>query len=290
VPASSFSCCTDRRERRPGLPVCRRPDRSRSTFRKTACCAKRAYWPVNRPLPAKSRTTNLGPFGEVIRTSGATAAASPFGFSTKYTDMESGLLNFGYRSYNSSAGRWLSRDPIGELGFRLVLAGRQPFVDASSDDFSQRLNQLLKEPGGPNHYGFVGNDSLDHIDPLGLLKFDGCSSDQQTKLQADFKDYCGKLKSSLTDCCKNRTIPPKLQNMCDNSQNITIKCEAASTGKCDKSCGWSMPGGQTLHFCPSGWGQGCGPLGCTLMHEMTHMIGHGGEKWPQQVEKCFGCP
>lgn len=39
-----------------------------------------------------------------------------FGFSTKYTDMETGLLYYGYRYYDTVAGRWPSRDPIEERG------------------------------------------------------------------------------------------------------------------------------------------------------------------------------
>jgi RHS repeat-associated protein len=138
APTSSFSCCTDRQERRSGLSACRRPSRSRGSFRKTACCAKRAYWPVNRPLPSKSRTTNLGPFGEVIRATGPMAKANPFRFSTKYQDDETDLLYYGYRYYNASTGRWLSRDPI-------------------------------EEDGGLNLYGFVWNDPLSEVDSFGLV-------------------------------------------------------------------------------------------------------------------------
>jgi RHS repeat-associated protein len=57
-----------------------------------------------------------GPFGEVIRATGPLALVNPFGFSTKFSDSETGLLNYGYRYYNPSAGRWLSRDPAGEEG------------------------------------------------------------------------------------------------------------------------------------------------------------------------------
>jgi len=141
VPASSFSCSADRQERRPGLPACRRPDRSRSTFRKTACCSKRAYWPANRPFPTKVRTTNLGPFGEVIRATGPMAKANPFRFSTKYQDDETDLLYYGYRYYNASTGRWISRDPA-------------------------------EEDGGSNLYGAMDNDPTDEVDPLGLKSSD----------------------------------------------------------------------------------------------------------------------
>jgi len=77
-----------------------------------------------------------GPFGEVVRASGAMAGVNPFQFSTKYTDAETGLNYYGYRYYNPSTGRWLSRDP-------------------------------LEEQGGANLYGFVGNNPLDRFDPYG---------------------------------------------------------------------------------------------------------------------------
>jgi len=89
---------------------------SQSTFRKTRCSTKRASWPVNTPLPARVRTTNLGPFGEVIRATGPMAKASPFRFSSKYQDDETGLLYYGYRYYQACMGRWLSSDPIEERG------------------------------------------------------------------------------------------------------------------------------------------------------------------------------
>ena len=57
-----------------------------------------------------------GPFGEVVRASGPMAGQNPFQFSTKYTDQETGLNYYGYRYYNPSTGRWISRDPIGEAG------------------------------------------------------------------------------------------------------------------------------------------------------------------------------
>lgn len=77
-----------------------------------------------------------GPFGELIRATGAMAFANPFRFSTKYTDNETDLVYYGYRFYNSATGRWLSRDPI-------------------------------EEQGGLNLYCFVGNDSLSRTDYLG---------------------------------------------------------------------------------------------------------------------------
>jgi len=79
-----------------------------------------------------------GPFGEPIRISGPAATLNPFRFSTKYRDEETGLLYYGYRYYDPSTGRWLSRDPIWERG-------------------------------GINLYGFVNNDPVGGVDYFGLF-------------------------------------------------------------------------------------------------------------------------
>jgi RHS repeat-associated protein len=71
---------------------------------------------------------------------GSTSAHSsppPVRFSSKYTDAETGLVYYGYRSYSPQLGRWLSRDPI-------------------------------EERGGTNLYGMVGNDPVNAVDVLGL--------------------------------------------------------------------------------------------------------------------------
>ncbi len=66
------------------------------------------------------------------------ARANPFRFSTKYQDDETDLVYYGYRYYNASTGRWLSRDPIAELG-------------------------------DGNLYEFCRNNPADSYDELGLL-------------------------------------------------------------------------------------------------------------------------
>jgi RHS repeat-associated protein len=69
-----------------------------------------------------------GPFGEPIRLSGPAAALNPFRFSTKRTDSTSDLVLYEYRIYPPSTGRWPNRDPIGEVGFRLLIAGQQLYL------------------------------------------------------------------------------------------------------------------------------------------------------------------
>jgi RHS repeat-associated protein len=81
-----------------------------------------------------------GPFGEVLRTSGSVANLNPFRFSSKYQDEESDLLYYGYRFYNPSTGKWLSRDS-------------------------------LEEAGGLNLHGFVANNPISSLDVLGQWNY-----------------------------------------------------------------------------------------------------------------------
>jgi RHS repeat-associated protein len=97
-----------------------------------------------------------GPFGEAIRTTGPAtppmAEKNPFRFSTKYTDDQSGFLYYGYRFYNASTGRWLSRDPLTLPGF-VALPAR------------------ARRPASLDSYGLTENNSVSSADYLGLLTF-----------------------------------------------------------------------------------------------------------------------
>jgi RHS repeat-associated protein len=67
---------------------------------------------VDAATGAEAARYEYGPFGEPIRQTGDMADANPFRFSTKFTDEETGMLYYGYRSYNPATGRWLSKDPL----------------------------------------------------------------------------------------------------------------------------------------------------------------------------------
>jgi hypothetical protein len=64
-----------------------------------------------------------------------------------------------------------------------------------------------------------------------------------------------------------------LKNRCNHPDvfphGITIECEQSNSGLCSGACGWSVPGGDTIHVCPRQWtSPGCPQAGCTLMHEL----------------------
>jgi RHS repeat-associated protein len=198
VPASSFSCFPRRQERRlrNESSVCVRPghDLSARVFRKTCFSKKRAHLSGNTRLRENPRTTTLGPFGEVIRSTGPAAKLNPIRFSSKFDDDESDLLYYGYRYYNPSTGRWLSKDPMGESGFELIsnrpksnaeqqLARRQsglqhlqqanPRLRILGNGFQQHTwpmsigGDMITQTG--NLYAFVRNDPLNAMDALGLM-------------------------------------------------------------------------------------------------------------------------
>ena len=82
------------------------------------------------------------PFGNRITNTGPDVELCPFGFSTKYTDSETGIVNYELRDYSPMLGRWLSRD-------------------------------IIEEDGGINLYGMILNDAVNRIDSLGCLPRNG---------------------------------------------------------------------------------------------------------------------
>jgi RHS repeat-associated protein len=83
-------------------------------------------------------------FGQTISPGVDLASTFSHRFSTKYADDETGLYYYGYRYYAPGLGRWVSRDPIGEIG-------------------------------GDNLYSFSLNDLQNEIDSLGLKTVIDCS-------------------------------------------------------------------------------------------------------------------
>jgi len=71
---------------------------------------------VGSSTGTNSANYEYGPFGETIRLSGSVSVLNPMRFSTKYQDVESDLLYYGFRYYAVVMGRWISRDEMEERG------------------------------------------------------------------------------------------------------------------------------------------------------------------------------
>jgi RHS repeat-associated protein len=108
-----------------------------------------------------------GPFGEPLRLTGAAAGSNPFRFSTKRTEDRTGLVLYEYRAYSPTSGRWLTRDPAEEVGFRAQSAPRGRFL---------RLFVTS------THY--VRKQSIDGVDVLGLYEYEWKSPFTDAEKQA----------------------------------------------------------------------------------------------------------
>ena len=77
-------------------------------------------------------TYNYSPFGQLLTATGPYAENNPYRFSTQYQDPETQLLYYGLRHLDPETGRWLSRDPLGELlSSNLYAAGDNDLINGN---------------------------------------------------------------------------------------------------------------------------------------------------------------
>jgi RHS repeat-associated protein len=90
---------------------------------------------------AMAASYEYDPYGNLLSSNGTLASANVYRFSSKEFHASSGLYYYGLRFYDPLTQRWLSRDPIQELG-------------------------------GANLYGFESNSPLTYYDSIGTHPFD----------------------------------------------------------------------------------------------------------------------
>jgi RHS repeat-associated protein len=91
---------------------------------------------INAATGAVVEQITYDPWGTI--TSDTNPGFQPFGFAGGLYDADTGLVHFGARDYDPVIGRWTTRDPLGFAG------------------------------GDTNLYGYVLQDPVNGIDPLGL--------------------------------------------------------------------------------------------------------------------------
>jgi RHS repeat-associated protein len=115
---------------------------------------------------------------EGIRTPCPRAKANPLRFAINYHDDESNLLYYGYRYYNASTGRWLSRDPVEEIRFKKTL---------------HRTPLNARKRAEPNYYSAGKNDLIDNHDLLGLYTPTGPVPDGVCCLESSYSKTCDEI-------------------------------------------------------------------------------------------------
>ena len=98
-------------------------------------------------------------FGNTLRESGSYAASNPFRFATKYTDIETGLVQYNTRYYSSSLGRFINRDTIGEAGGLNLYA----YVSNRVPNAFDRLGMDPLFTGTRDPYGDHGDIAARHL-------------------------------------------------------------------------------------------------------------------------------
>ena len=114
-------------------------------------------------------------------------------FSSKYQDDQSDWLYYGYRYYKPSTGNWLSRDPVGEKGFKV-----------SSKD-TKRMHTSM------NLSAFVNNSPIDSYVFLGLRPHDSCC-----RCEADVTDATLRTLESISwlfHLCDDNTAYPACKQL-----------------------------------------------------------------------------
>jgi RHS repeat-associated protein len=90
---------------------------------------------------------------EPIAAATPAAKANRFRFPTKPRNDETDTVYYGYRYYNASTGRWITRDPVSDPGFGNASSADTPDIT----------------PETAVMYTFVRNDPVDFFDATGLL-------------------------------------------------------------------------------------------------------------------------
>jgi RHS repeat-associated protein len=141
--------------------------------------------------------------------------------STDNQRFSSAAKYYGYRYYDPVTGRWPSRDPI-------------------------------KEKGGINLYGFVGNDGIENVDYLGFIESEGkyrcdCDRKEVNKKIAEMSKLAG--QESLKDV---NNIPLEIRNKgyssgrefggricCNKSTKIVTSTGPHASNSGDSGDGWT---------------------------------------------------
>jgi RHS repeat-associated protein len=180
-----------------------------------------------------------GPFGEMLREAyqslevRRSLGEGGFKFSTKYHDRETGLLYYGYRYYDPTAGRWISRDPAEEEGGVNIYAS---FRNSPIDyiDPVGLTDQSCNSGPPPLPPGQI-NESLLHPGPYSGDSIPGPPNRQWTPEQIQWRDQPGAVCHSCGDTLGNRRVldhqPPMGMNPDNSSYRLYRHCPSCSSSQ-----------------------------------------------------------
>jgi RHS repeat-associated protein len=187
-------------------------------------------------------------FGKETSSSGS--LTNPFQYTARELDPETNLYEYRARYFDPSVGRFINEDPT-----------------RFEDDV--------------NLFSYVGNDSVNLKDPLGLYKIDAsCDCPSKDKLKKAEGSALGNLtfltNTRMTACMRKKIT------------NGTVKCARGKCENSDPKTGWaglSLPKfGNTTQICVTAIGASDDFLACTIIHEFAHKCSIKSEGSIENVE------
>ena len=93
------------------------------------------------------------PFGALSAMRGTSAVSNPWRFSSEYAEGDTSTTYYNYRHYDPVTGRWLSRDPIDELGSVSLYLFSNNNLDGDQLGLIPRLGELMEMSGALRRMG-----------------------------------------------------------------------------------------------------------------------------------------
>ena len=196
------------------------------------------------------------PFGITTVQCDLSIAKNPWSFSAEFADSALALMYYNFRHYNALDGRWISRDPLGNIEFRV-----KTIVNSTHTLFASQ-----------NTYSYVAN-SIDrlglYVSPLSKDEMTECQRRIQraitvAKKQLDSSSKC-KCRFDSSTYCKGNAVSrlTNLEIVIDNESDYCL--ESAYYGYT-----YDTDGKWKIYLCPRTcrWGYLC--LAETILHELFH--------------------
>ncbi|MCG8409639.1 MAG: RHS repeat-associated core domain-containing protein [Phycisphaerales bacterium] len=185
------------------------------------------------------------PYGNALVTTGSYASTSPFQFSTKYFDEETGFYYYNNRFYTLRLGRWLNRDPVAEHGdhnlYRFVQNNALSWIDPDGyqPQTGQPTSGSTTQPTGGPPPGWEPNPGKIFVDPRSCRgKVDGIKHDFQLACHRIGELVKEAKKRGLHKCPNNSDHGKRYRNLlameknCRTLNHVIVWCD---TDLCEKN-------------------------------------------------------
>ena len=207
-----------------------------------------------------------------------------FLFHAEFRDEESGLYNYGYRYYHSTLGRWISRDPLEEIGglnlYKMIHNNPENGLDkfglsiADCYDSDKVKVHVINRSGGRRTGAIRGHIDLG-LPNMGLVGFFGSPNGGSD--ESSGSNYGGSYTGNLNDSTDEWQNGPTPRPNSVNGKNVSTICELkvcpAQAKAMEKKAREINKNSGKFNIC----GRNCSTVG-------SQIIAAGGGDLPQKIQ------